>query len=147
MSTRRAFNPLSIPKYLLSGPAHIWQVLADQGPTAASGAARHYSMALCVLVLAIYILTACALGFFAVPMNTQGGLLNLSDSRVLVGIMLVGFADLAAILAALWAAILGIMALFRRDEAKGAAATALIWAIALAIFYVGVFAGILGYRN
>ncbi len=141
MSTKSSFSLMSIPRYLWSGPAHIGQVLAQQGATAASKTARFYSMALCLTVLAIYFLMSCALGFLQVQ---AGGTPDLSDPRVLVFMIPAAVVWVAANLVALWAAVLGAMGLFRRDAPAGTSIGALLWGIALVIFYAGFASGLLG---
>ncbi len=139
------FNLRTIPSYLLQGPARVRQVLAEQGPAAASRSARYYSMALCVTALAVYLLFACALGFFQISINTGAGAANLQNPAVLVAFLIVGLVDAGAIAAATWAAALAIIALFKPEEPKQAAFNALLWGAALAILYTGVFGGLLGY--
>lgn len=145
MSTRPKFNLTTIPGYILNGPGNIRQVLGDEGPVAASRGARRYSMALCLAVLAVYLLWACTLGFFQVSMMNTAGVVNLQNPSVVGGVLIVGLVDAAAIAVAIWAAVLAIMALFRPEEQKGPAVNALLWGIALAILYAGVFVGLLGY--
>ncbi len=144
MATRPRFDLKAIPRYLWTGPAHIGEVLAEQGPTAASRSARYYSMALCLVGLAVYLLEACAFGLFFIPMWVQPGSLNLADPRVSAGIIVVALAEVGAMLVALWAAVLGVMAVFGPNEPKRPAVGALLWGIALAIFYAGVLAGLVG---
>lgn len=135
----------AIPRYLFHGPAHIREVLVEEGPTAASRSARYYSLALLLTVFAIYFLMACALGLFAIPMKAVDGKLILSDPRVLVFVILAGAVMLGAFAAALWAAVLGIMGLFTQPEDVGPSLSATLWGLALLPLYAGVIAGLLGY--
>lgn len=147
MSGRSAFHIdlKAIPRYLMNGPAHIGEVLAKEGPTAASRSARFYSLALLLTVFAIYMLMACSLGAFSIPMKAADGRLMLSDPPVLVFVILAGAVMLGAIIAALWAAVLGIMGMFSQREDVGRRLSAMLWGLALLPFYGGVIAGILGY--
>ena len=143
MSTKPRFDLRDIQRYLWNGPARIRQTLAEQGPAAASRAARYYSLALLLTTIAIYFLMACVLGFFQVAF-TAGGKLNLADPRVLVFVILAGAALLSAILSAFWAAGLGISGLFRSEEAMGSRVSAALWGVALIIFYAGFVSGVMG---
>lgn len=147
MGPKSGFNLRTILQYLLGGPGHIRQVLSEQGPTAASRSARYYSMALCLIALAVYFLFACAWGFFHMRTDTPAGLLDLTNPNVLAGVLVTGLVDLAAMLAAAWAGALAIMALFNPEEPKGPAFNALMWGVAMVIIYGGVFAGLLGYTS
>ncbi len=147
MSGQSAFHIdlKAIPRYLANGPAHIRQVLAEEGATAASRSARFYSLALLLTMFAIYLLMACSLGLFSIPMKAADGSLILSDPRVLAFVILAGAVMLGAMLAAIWAAILGIMGMFSQVEDVSHRLSAMLWGIALIPFYAGVIAGILGY--
>lgn len=147
MSTKPRFSLSIIPHYLFNEPARIQQVLAEQGPTAASRSARFYSMALCVAAFAVFFLMSCTMGFFQIQTTRADGLLNLADARVLASAIPVGVVLLLAVLAAIWAAALGIMAIASPNEPKGPAIVALVWGIALVILYGGVAAGLMGYPS
>ncbi len=147
MSGQSAFHIdlKAIPRYLVNGPTHIRQVLAEEGATAASRSARYYSFALLLTAFAIYLLMACSLGLFSIPMKAADGSLILSDPRVLVFVILAGVVMLGAMVVALWAAVLGIMGMFNQREELSDCLRAMLWGIALIPFYAGVIAGILGY--
>jgi hypothetical protein len=94
----------------------------------------------------IYLLMACVLGLFLVPMMA-GSMLNVADARVLVFVVAGGAVLLGAVLSAVWAAGLGVLALSNPQEDRGKSVSALLWGIALVIFYVGVATGLMGYER
>ncbi len=147
MATKPRFHLATIPRYLFNEPARIQQLLREQGPTAASKAARFYSMALCLAAFVVFLLMSCDLGFFQVQSTRPDGILNLADTRVLASAIPVGVVLLVAVLAAIWAAVLGIMAVASATEPKGPAIGAMLWGIGLVIFYGGVAAGLMGFPS
>ncbi len=147
MATKPRFKRSTIPRYLFNEPALIQRLLGEQGPTAASKAARFYSMALCLAAFVVFFLMSCALGFFQVQATRPDGILNLADGRVLASAIPVGVVLILAVLAAIWAAALGILAVASPNEPKGPAVSALLWGIALVILYGGVAAGLMGFPS
>jgi len=142
MATKPRFDLMNIPRYLWNGPARIRQTLAGQGPTAASRAARFYSLALCLVTFLIYFLMACTLSAFQVQVYV-GSAPNLSEPGVLVFLGIAGVVLMAAALVAIWAAVLGLLGLLNPQEDRGQSFGALLWGIALVIFYGGVASGLI----
>lgn len=142
MATKPRFDLMNIPRYLWNGPARIRQTLAEQGPTAASRAARFYSLALCLVTFVIYFLMSCVLGFLQVQVYA-GSAPNMDAPGVLVFLVLAGVVLLAAALVAIWAAVLGVLGLLNPQEDRGKSFGALLWGIALVIFYGGFASGLI----
>lgn len=121
-------------------PGAVRQILAAQGPSAASGAARWYSLTLLRTAFVLYLAMSFILGLLQVPIGV-GGRLNLGQPLVVLFAVMVGAFALAMLAAGFWALGLAIMALFATGESTSQRLKALMWSIVLLLFLAGFALG------